>query len=1244
MNIQIYVSDTFSKHYLPFMLYRNILKDVCEKNITPNVSEIYDLSEINNVESNILILNLYALTNEQVSNDSTKQIFTFLQNLKTKVVLINTEFYTAFNVNKIMENINQAKLNWYILEYNILNYNYFKSTYPNLLLHFLPPIYNEYLETYYKSKLINNIPWSEKTDVLFFGSINQRRIEVLNKISTKYKVKVIQGLSGEKENSFICNEINNAKIVLNVSVNGNNIVFDYYRNSFLLANKVLLISERPKILDTTIQQNLIDIENNFVLADYDNFYEVVDNYLSNYNQSQIEEIINKQYNHFKSYNMKDNIIDFFNNKLNFYKQLPLFKVFMSNDVIEPLNKVLMSGFITQGGQVDKFEEKLCEYFNNKYVLTLNSATSGLTLALRLLMNEDKEDNWTGFNIEEDYVLSPALTCFATNASILANNCKIKWIDVDKNTANVSIEDIKNKLNKNTKIVYVVHWGGYPVELDELKVLQEEHLQKYGYKFKIIEDCAHAFGATYNQKMLGSHGNICVFSLQAIKHLTTGDGGLIILPNEKLYERTKLLRWFGIDRNKRNYNRKDFRLENDIEEWGYKFHMNDINATIGLYNLPHINKLLEKNRNNYMYLYNNLKNINGIRLFELKENREFSAWLFTMAIERKNEFVDKMKEYGISTSQVHNRNDLNTCVSEFKCDLPNITELEKELICIPVGWWLEIADLDYMIEKIKIFYNNLYNEFILSMITKTGRLFYENTDKNILYINNNVISYDEMVLPIINTLKTNYDVYFLWGYKTIEDLKNLMKKCTKETIIFFTNDYNEDNIDIPSNVFLYRTGMYKSKRKNNEFALSALFASEIKYTLKKCLNAVERTDKPKISFIGGVNTYVKRLEWLEYLKNSNLLECNFVYKNDFRSGPITDFIDNTQLSEFIFCPRGTGNFSIRFYEGLQYGRIPVIVNTDMGLPFEDFINWDEYIVSADTIEELPEKIYNFWKNNNIVEIQNKCNKLYEEYFSFENIGKYILKELENKNKKNIYYSQLGEDLYLHKTFINKNTKDGIFVEIGGLDGLTHSNSKFFEDTLKFNGVLIEPTKNFNEMCINRPNCKNFNYAVNYKEENIKFMGSDGCAGIVENIPQLLKDKFHKNSFVYDVSGMPMSKIMDMANIKYIDVFFIDVEGSEYLILDTMDWNIEIYIIVIEAHNLNPEKDEYCRNILKSKGFRLHDRLIINEIWINDNYSRKDRLYDEKINKIKEINNIYEYGKFPYIEQIYINDIKTTINKQ
>lgn len=381
--------------------------------------------------------------------------------------------------------------------------------------------------------------------------------------------------------------------------------------------------------------------------------------------------------------------------------IPLFKVFMSEDVLKPLNDVLMSGFISQGPKVEEFEDLLKKYIGNPYVLTLNSATAGLTLALRLMKNEDESLNWPGFDENEDIVLTPALTCFATTASILANNVKIRWLDVDLNTSNIDINDLKNKLSHKTKVIYVVHWGGNPVDLDSLKEVQEYSLQKFGFKPMIVEDCAHAFGAEYNGKKIGSSENICVFSLQAIKHLTTGDGGIITLPNEKLYQRCKLLRWYGIDRDKRNYKGKDFRLENDIVEYGYKFHMNDINSTIGIYNLPHMNYLLEKNRKNASYLDENLKKIKEIKLMNNNPKCNSAYWLYSIRVlnNKKYQFMEKMTEAGIMTSQVHNRNDINSCVKDYNEILPNLDIFEKELVCLPVGWWLTQDNLQHIVDTI-----------------------------------------------------------------------------------------------------------------------------------------------------------------------------------------------------------------------------------------------------------------------------------------------------------------------------------------------------------------------------------------------------------------------------------------------------------------------------------------------------------------------------------------------------------------
>jgi dTDP-4-amino-4,6-dideoxygalactose transaminase len=381
--------------------------------------------------------------------------------------------------------------------------------------------------------------------------------------------------------------------------------------------------------------------------------------------------------------------------------IPLFKVFVSEDVLAPVNKVLMSGFIGQGPRVEEFEEKLREFFGNQYVFTTNAATSAEHIALRMLRNPTNVTNnevkvWQGMQ-DGDEVLTTALTCTATNWPILANGYKIKWVDVDENTCNIDLNDLERKITKKTKAIVVVHWGGYPNELDELKQIQERAEKLHGFKPAIIEDCAHSIGSSYKGKKLGSHGNTCFFSFQAIKHLTTGDGGALIVPNKAHYDRAKLLRWYGIDR---EHNSKDFRCESDIPEWGYKFHMNDINATIGIHNLPHLEYVLSRCKANAGYYNERLAGVSGVKLMENKKDRESSYWLYTLKVERRDDFMQYMKECNIMVSRVHERNDIHSCVKEFKTELPNLDRLVKEMICIPNGWWITEEQRGYITECIK----------------------------------------------------------------------------------------------------------------------------------------------------------------------------------------------------------------------------------------------------------------------------------------------------------------------------------------------------------------------------------------------------------------------------------------------------------------------------------------------------------------------------------------------------------------
>ena len=373
---------------------------------------------------------------------------------------------------------------------------------------------------------------------------------------------------------------------------------------------------------------------------------------------------------------------------------------MSKDVKEPLNETLYSGFISQGEKVESFESKLRDLFDYPYIVSLNSATSGLTMAIRMI-----KDRFISKGIElteDDEVLTSPLTCMATNVPILANGMRVGWVDVDRNTGLMDLNDLEKKITKNTKIIMFVHWGGYPIDIDKLVSILDKKERELGFRPEVIEDCAHAFLSEYKGRKVGTHGHYAVFSLQAIKHLTTGDGGLLFCPSEESYEKAKLLRWYGIDRAKRNYKGKDFRLESDVTDWGYKFHMNDMNATIGLYNLPHIEDNIMKCRNNAIYYNTNIKNPLVTLLQDYNNDYKSSYWLYTIFVENKAAFIEYMKLNNIMVSQVHQRNDVHTCFHDFKRDLPNLDYVEQHIICIPVGWWLTNEDIVKVVSVVNEF--------------------------------------------------------------------------------------------------------------------------------------------------------------------------------------------------------------------------------------------------------------------------------------------------------------------------------------------------------------------------------------------------------------------------------------------------------------------------------------------------------------------------------------------------------------
>jgi len=384
---------------------------------------------------------------------------------------------------------------------------------------------------------------------------------------------------------------------------------------------------------------------------------------------------------------------------------PLFKVLMAPETGDAVKETLYSGYVGQGEKVQEFEDLLEKTFGWQYTLTTNSCTSALQLALHLIKSYE---DWGGqVNYQRTEVLLPPLSCFATTSSVLAAGLKPSWVDIDPETLCMDLDDLERKLSRHTKAVMVVHYAGMPVNLFKLDIILDKHQERYGYRPFVIEDCAQALGSLIGGKFLGTRSNnIKCFSFQAVKFLTTGDGGAIVLPNKELYERARDLRWYGLDR--------DTHIRGqDIEESGFKYHMNDIAATMGIANLNYIceHKLMTKQMQRYLQCVEELEAVPGIKVpYALPTVAAYSIlpWPCTNQLPLIVEGdVDSFElrlqtEYQIDCDAAHYRCDTHKCVKDYRSNSPltGMDYVEMTLTMVPIGWWLSDSEFEYVIQAVK----------------------------------------------------------------------------------------------------------------------------------------------------------------------------------------------------------------------------------------------------------------------------------------------------------------------------------------------------------------------------------------------------------------------------------------------------------------------------------------------------------------------------------------------------------------
>lgn len=365
--------------------------------------------------------------------------------------------------------------------------------------------------------------------------------------------------------------------------------------------------------------------------------------------------------------------------------IPLFKVYMPEEVDKPLLETLHSGYITQGKKVEQFEARFTEIARSPHTVSVNSGTSALTLALRL----------AGVGVGDEVITTP-MTCSATNLPILSLGGIPTFADIYSDTGLINPFEVEKLITPKTKAIMAVDWGGLPVNVSQLQAIANVH------KIKLIVDAAHAIGTPHN-----AEADFVCYSLQAIKHITTVDGGMLICKDYADYQRAKKLRWFGINRDS---NSLDSRIDEDITEWGYKFHMNDVAATIGLVQLDHVARVVKAHQLNAAYLFNEIKD----REFYQHPPFEGTFWLYTLLLpseQLRDEFKVFMANRGIQVSQVHKRNDKYTVFMPYAVDhyeyqegdeeadgspvqkvFPGVDNFSSRMICVPVHHGLTMADL------------------------------------------------------------------------------------------------------------------------------------------------------------------------------------------------------------------------------------------------------------------------------------------------------------------------------------------------------------------------------------------------------------------------------------------------------------------------------------------------------------------------------------------------------------------------
>ena len=379
-------------------------------------------------------------------------------------------------------------------------------------------------------------------------------------------------------------------------------------------------------------------------------------------------------------------------------KIPFAKPTLNNQELKAIKEVLDSGILVHGKKSKLFEQNFTKFTNSKNSTSVSSCTAGMHL-FYFVNNIGKGDE----------VIVPSQTHVATAHAVELSGAKPVFVDSEIINGNIDISKTEKYITKKTKAIAIVHYLGVPVNMSKLISLAKK------YKLLVVEDCALSLGSYFKKKHTGLHGDAGFFSFYPVKHITSGEGGMVISKNNQLIKKINLAKAFGVDK---THNQRNLFGMYDAVKLGFNYRMSEVHAAIGIEQLKKFNNFLKLRKSNFKYLSYLFSNTSYGRILNKISNNniEYSPYCFTYILDKsltnyRNKIIYKLKEKGIGSSIYYPKP--VPLMTYYKKKYKNnsetyyyANEISNTTISLPIGPHVGKKELNYIYEHFSKILKNL----------------------------------------------------------------------------------------------------------------------------------------------------------------------------------------------------------------------------------------------------------------------------------------------------------------------------------------------------------------------------------------------------------------------------------------------------------------------------------------------------------------------------------------------------------